>query len=113
MRTRNLISTITGIRALVLALALGAAGFATPEKVQASYPGSHNGRLIFGINLQGNMDVYSVLPNGHDLRRLTPTWRSTPVRHRPPTAGASPSAATAPGHSKSGRCRRTAPGSSR
>lgn len=38
---------------------------------QATYPGS-NGRLAFGLNTgDGNVDVYSVKPNGNDLRRLT------------------------------------------
>jgi Tol biopolymer transport system component len=70
MRTTRPISTVVGIYALLLALALGAA-LAMPPSVQASYPGSHNGRLIFAINLNGNYDLYSVLPNGHALHRLT------------------------------------------
>jgi Tol biopolymer transport system component len=37
----------------------------------ATYPGANNGRLVFGMNVNGNTDVYSVLPNGRDLRRLT------------------------------------------
>src|SRR5436309_14678853 len=37
----------------------------------ATYPGATNGRLAFGINLGGNVDVYSVRPDGQDLRRLT------------------------------------------
>jgi TolB protein len=38
---------------------------------RATYPGATNGRLAFGINVGGNTDVYTVLPNGQDLRRLT------------------------------------------
>jgi Tol biopolymer transport system component len=38
---------------------------------QASYPGA-NGRLAFGLDTgDGNVDVYSVKPDGDDLRRLT------------------------------------------
>lgn len=36
----------------------------------ATYAGE-NGRLAFGININGNTDVYSVLPDGQDLQRLT------------------------------------------
>ncbi|HEU5213872.1 MAG TPA: hypothetical protein VFU10_13970 [Gaiellaceae bacterium] len=38
---------------------------------RATYRGQTNGRLAFGININGNTDVYSVLPNGEDLQRLT------------------------------------------
>jgi len=37
----------------------------------ASYPGATNGRLAFGSTIDGNTDVYTVLPNGEGLRRLT------------------------------------------
>src|SRR5713101_8505611 len=39
--------------------------------VQATYPGTNDGRLAFGMIVGGNADIYSVLPNGNDLRRLT------------------------------------------
>src|SRR5260370_36155369 len=39
--------------------------------VEASYPGTNDGRLAFGMIVGGNADIYSVLPNGNDLRRLT------------------------------------------
>lgn len=38
---------------------------------RATYPGATNGRLAFGMNVNGNTDVYTALPNGRDLRRLT------------------------------------------
>ena len=38
---------------------------------RATYAGKTNGRLAFGINLNGNTDVYSVRPDGQDLQRLT------------------------------------------
>src|SRR2546423_8086216 len=38
---------------------------------RATYPGATNGRLAFGIRINGNTDVYSARPDGQDLRRLT------------------------------------------
>ena len=38
---------------------------------RATYPGATNGRIAFGINVNGNTDVYTALPDGQDLRRLT------------------------------------------
>jgi Tol biopolymer transport system component len=38
---------------------------------RATYGGATNGRIAFGMNVSGNTDVYTVLPNGEDLRRLT------------------------------------------
>jgi Tol biopolymer transport system component len=38
---------------------------------RATYPGATNGRLAFGMRVDGNTDVYTALPNGQDLRRLT------------------------------------------
>lgn len=37
----------------------------------ATYPGTNNGRLAIGMTSNGNVDIYSALPNGNDLRRLT------------------------------------------
>ena len=51
---------------LALAALAGAVGSA-----HATYPGAANGRIAFGININGNTDVYSVRPGGQDLRRLT------------------------------------------
>jgi Tol biopolymer transport system component len=45
--------------------------FATTPPARATYPGATNGRLAFGITINGNTDVYSVLPGGQALRRLT------------------------------------------
>jgi Tol biopolymer transport system component len=58
-------TVVTTALAAVLALAalVGSAG--------ATYPGATNGRLAFGINVNGNTDVYTALPGGQDLRRLT------------------------------------------
>ena len=55
-----------GMAALTLAVLAAASGPAG-----ATYRGETNGRLAFGININGNTDVYSVQPNGQDLQRLT------------------------------------------
>jgi TolB protein len=59
---------VTTAVAAVLALATMAA---LVGSAHATYPGATNGRLAFGINIGGNVDVYSVRPDGQDLRRLT------------------------------------------
>jgi Tol biopolymer transport system component len=56
----------TTLAVLALLVAAGVAGSA-----RATYPGATNGRLAFGMNVGGNVDVYSVRPDGQDLRRLT------------------------------------------
>src|SRR5580765_4288347 len=56
--------------ALAAALALVAMA-AVVGSARATYRGETNGRLAFGININGNTDVYSVQPNGQDLQRLT------------------------------------------
>jgi Tol biopolymer transport system component len=38
---------------------------------RATYPGATNGRIAFGMNVGGNVDVYTARPGGQDLRRLT------------------------------------------
>jgi len=38
---------------------------------RATYPGATDGRIAFGININGNTDVYTARPDGQDLRRLT------------------------------------------
>jgi Tol biopolymer transport system component len=57
---------LSAIAAIVVVGTLGAAGAA-----HATYPGSTNGRLGFGATVAGNTDVYSALPNGRGLQRLT------------------------------------------
>jgi WD40-like Beta Propeller Repeat len=62
-------------RFVVLSLAAGAwlavGLIAGAGPALATYPGA-NGRLAFGLDTgDGNVDVYSVRPNGNDLRRLT------------------------------------------
>jgi Tol biopolymer transport system component len=61
-------TVVTTALAAVLALA-GLA--ALVGSARATYPGATNGRLAFGIRIDNNTDVYSVRPNGQDLRRLT------------------------------------------
>src|SRR6266487_5096990 len=54
---------------VVLAAAAQLAGGA--QRAHATYPGTNDGRLAFAMNVGGNVDIYSVLPNGNDLQRLT------------------------------------------
>jgi Tol biopolymer transport system component len=42
-----------------------------PGATSATYPGSLDGRLASGINVDGNTDIYTFLPNGQALHRLT------------------------------------------
>ena len=57
---------LLAVAAIVVVGAHAAAGAAL-----ATYPGSTNGRLIFGAVVATNTDVYSALPNGNGLQRLT------------------------------------------
>jgi Tol biopolymer transport system component len=52
------------------ALAVAALVAATGP-ARATYPGDTNGRLAFGITVDGNTDVYAVMPDGGALHRLT------------------------------------------
>jgi Tol biopolymer transport system component len=61
-------TVVTTAVAAVLALVAMAAAVGS---ARATYPGATNGRLAFGIRINGNTDVYSVRPDGQDLRRLT------------------------------------------
>jgi Tol biopolymer transport system component len=54
----------------VLAALVTAMTIASPPAI-ATYPGAVNGRLAFGMVVGGNVDIYSVLPSGAALRRLT------------------------------------------
>ncbi len=56
--------------ALAAACALAAVA-AFSGSARATYGGATNGRIAFGMNVNGNTDVYTVLANGNDLRRLT------------------------------------------
>jgi TolB protein len=42
-----------------------------PMTASATYPGSIDGRLAIGSSVDGNFDIYTVLPNGQALLRLT------------------------------------------
>ena len=53
-------------------LAAGAVVVGTgADPVGATYAGTTNGRLAMGIDYGGNTDVYTVMPDGDGLRRLT------------------------------------------
>ena len=47
----------------------------------ATYPGSANGRLAFGVGHDGNVDIFSIRPDGRAARRLTsdPAFESCPA----------------------------------
>ena len=65
MTHRRRTRTLTGLlAAMALAVAL-------IQPVAATYPGSTNGRIAFGSDVGGNIDLYSVLPNGTAPLRLT------------------------------------------
>jgi TolB protein len=53
------------------ALVLVAAVLGTIGAAEATYPGTSNGRLAFGMAVDGNRDIYSVMPGGQALHRLT------------------------------------------
>ncbi len=60
----------TSLPRIAACVALVAALVASSGPVSAGYPGA-NGRLAFGLNVGGNVDVYSSTPDGNGLRRLT------------------------------------------
>ena len=51
---------LTGLAAVTALVALAALS----GSARATYPGANNRRIAFGINVNGNTDVYSALPNG-------------------------------------------------
>ena len=56
---------------LAALIATTAVAAALVNQAQATYPGSTDGRIVFGATVDVNADVYSVLPNGEALQRLT------------------------------------------
>src|SRR5262249_54742459 len=88
---------------VVFALVCGAVVFALGGVARATYPGTNNGRVAFAMSVNGNVDIYSALPNGNDLRRLTATRALTPARRTRRAARRSPFAATGAAPSRSGR----------
>ncbi len=59
---------------------------------RATYGGATNGRIAFGMNVNGNTDVYSARPDGQDLRRLSDDPGFDPAPPIQPTASGSPTA---------------------
>ena len=57
----------TALAAVLVLLALAT----LVGSARATYPGATNGRIAFGMRVDGNVDVYTVRPGGQDLRRLT------------------------------------------
>ncbi len=64
VKTRHVVTAAASAACLIAALMLGTA------PASATYPGL-NGRLAFGMALGANVEIFSVLPNGHDLSQLT------------------------------------------
>jgi Tol biopolymer transport system component len=64
MNRRTILFAVAAGAALV-ALAVGSG------TARATYPGVNNGRITFPMSVGGNVDVYTALPNGNDVRRLT------------------------------------------
>jgi Tol biopolymer transport system component len=58
---------ITSVAAVCALAALAALS----GSARATYAGATNGRIAFGMNISGNVDVYSARPDGQGLRRLT------------------------------------------
>jgi Tol biopolymer transport system component len=54
---------------------------AANSPANATYPGRTNGRLAFGMLVGGNVDIYSVRPDGTGLRQLTtgPSFDACPA----------------------------------
>jgi Tol biopolymer transport system component len=63
-------SKILAVAAIASAFAIATLAAAT-SPAHATYPGDTNGRIAFGENINGNTDVYTALPDGQDLQRLT------------------------------------------
>ena len=61
---------LLAITAIAVICALAALA-AFSGSARATYPGATNGRIAFGMNVNGNTDVYTALSGGQDLRRLT------------------------------------------
>jgi len=64
MKKRLAITAIAAVCALAALAALS--GLA-----RATYAGATNGRIAFGMTVNGNVDVYTVQPDGQGLQRLT------------------------------------------
>ena len=58
-------------RAAVMVAVAAVAVAAVVGTARATYPGEANGRLAFGATIDGNTDIYTVLPNGRAMHRLT------------------------------------------
>jgi TolB protein len=61
----------SAVRRFATALAALALLLSLPLSAAATYPGSVDGRLAFGSTVDDNVDIYTVLPNGQALQRLT------------------------------------------
>src|SRR3954469_17637642 len=53
----------------LLALATAFLAFLA-QPAEATFPG-HNGKIVFASDRSHSFDIYTVLPNGHDVHRVT------------------------------------------
>jgi TolB protein len=63
--------TRSAVRRFATALAALALLLSLPLTAAATYPGSVDGRIATGINVDGNTDIYTFLSGGQGLQRLT------------------------------------------
>ena len=73
MHARDITVGTVAVRtiALAAAAALLALVVVGGQPARATYPGSTDGRLAMGAEVAGNVDIYTVLPNGVGAQRLT------------------------------------------
>jgi Tol biopolymer transport system component len=73
MHVQNITLRARSIRLIALAAtgALVAMLVVVGQSARATYPGSIDGRLAIGAEIDGNVDIYTVLPNGSAVHRLT------------------------------------------
>lgn len=64
-------ATRSAVRRFATAVAALALLLSLPLSASATYPGSVDGRLAFGSTVDGNVDIYTVLPTGQAFMRLT------------------------------------------
>ena len=79
---RNAPNTSGRLATVAIAMLAGLAGITVlSPPASATYPGTDNGRLAFGMSIDGNVDIYSAVPNGAALRQLTtsPSFDACPA----------------------------------
>ena len=96
-RGRSRYEHVRRLRTAQVAAVMVASSLFAPHTHRRPIPGSNNGRLAFGMNVDGNTDIYSVLPTATPCVGSPTIPASMPARATRPTARTSPSAAPRPG----------------